>query len=312
VNLFKVKAAVPALLGAALVVVPLATPAAAAPQPQVLLGDIPDAALSTTAFGGLDVFHAAPDNTLVHRTADGTAENLGGALITGPAAITIGSEFASTWASAVGTDEALWYRQFSDGRGTWGPWTSAGGRSFEAPAVSCSGDSTAQPILYAVGGDRALWRKSLPGGNWLSLGGLLVFAPGAVPAQAGVCPSDQDVFGIGDNFSVYENRSGHWSKVGGQVVFAPTLLRQPDGRTELYVVGFDNALWTASRAAGSTTWSRFVRIGARLTSSPAAQLWKASATAPTLRVVVGRGGDGRLWRGTNPVGTATWTWHPAP
>jgi hypothetical protein len=303
---------VPALLGAALVTLPLAAPAAAAPQPHVLLGDISDAALSTTAFGGLDTFYASTGNTLVHKAEGSAAEDLGGALHEGPAAITIGSEFASTWAFAVGTDDAVWFRQFSDGRGTWGPWTPAGGRSFWPPAATCTGDATAQPTLYSLGTDGAMWRKSLAGGNWAPIGGQFFFGPGAVQAQAGVCPSDQDVFGVATNFAVYENRGGGWAKIGGQAILSPALIRQPNGSTELYVVGFDNALWTASRAAGSSTWSRFIRIGGNLTGSPAAQLWKATPTSPTLRVVVARGGDGRLWRGTNPVGTGTWTWRPAP
>ena len=309
------RAAVPALIGAALVALPLAAPAGAAPQPQdVVLSGISDAALSTTASGGLDTFYASGTDSLVHKTEGGRAvEDLGGSLRSGPAAITIGSEFAGTWAFGVGGDQAVWYRQFSDGRGTWGPWTSAGGASFDPPAVSCSGDASAQPVLYATGRDGALWRRQLPTGRWLSLGGRILFGPGVVPAEAGVCPSGgQDVFVLGSDLAVYENRPAASPRSAAR----PSSPRPSSGSR----TAAPTCTWSASPitrsgrlpARRAARPARFSSIGGRLTGGPAAQLWKASATAPTLRVVTARGGDGRLWRATSPVGSAVWTWRPAP
>jgi hypothetical protein len=304
------RAAIPVLCGVAFLLVPLAAPAAAAP----VSGDNPGPAASTTAFNGLDLFYETTDGTLVHQPATpagyGTAENLGGALRTGPGAITIGSEFAQTWAFVTGTDNAVWYRAFSDGSGLWGPWATIGGASQSAPAASCTGDFTASPTVYVKGADGSAWRRGLAGGGWVFLGGRLGSAPAAVPAVGGVCPAAQDIVALGTNGAVYENRGGTtWTLIGGRSNFAPTITRLPNGRTELYVVGTDGKLRAAGRNPGSTVWSGFSLIGGLLTSSPAAQLWQSG---PQIRVVVARGGNGRLYRGTNPIGSTLWTWAPVP
>lgn len=301
------RAALATLIGAAVLALPLAAPAAAAPVSDAN----PDPGASTTAFGALDVFYATTNNTLVHLVQPGAGgpreENLGGALRSGPGAITIGSEFASTWAFVTGSDNGVWFRQFSDGQGIWGPWRTIGGVSTASPAASCTGDITAQPTVYVRGGDGAVWRRSLAAGGWSSLGAQLLLgtAPAVTPAVGGVCPAQQDLFAVGTNLGVYERR-GSWVPVGGQSVFSPTVLQLPSGRTELYLIGLNGALYTAGRAPGSTTWSGFVRIGGQFESSPSAQLL---ANGPGQRVVIGRGGDGRLWQASSPVGSSVWSFH---
>jgi hypothetical protein len=305
VTFLKTRAVVPALIGAALVAVPLAAPAAAAPVSNAS----PDPGASTTAFGTLDVFYATTNGTLVHqaRPAGGPAgeENLGGALRTGPGAITIGSEFAGTWAFVTGGDDGVWFRVFSDGSGLWGPWRTIGGVSTAPPAASCTGDFTAQPTVYVTGGDGAVWRRNVAAGGWSSLGAQLLFgtSPAVIPAVGGVCPAQQDLFAVGTNLGLYERRAT-WVPIGGRSVFSPTVLQLPGGRTEVYLIGLNGALYTASRAPGSTVWSGFTRIGGLFESSPSAQLWQ---TGSGLRTVVGRGTDDRLWQATSPIGSTAWT-----
>jgi hypothetical protein len=295
------------VLVGALLVPPLAVmPASGAPATGVFFpGIIDGVGLSTTASGQLDLFYPTGSNTLAHRRGTVT-EDLGGAVLTGADAITIGSEFASTWTFVLGNDAAVWFRQFSDGRGTWGPWTSAGGRSFTRPAVSCSGDATAQPTLYAQGTDRALWTKAQPNGRWVSLGGQLITGPGAVSALAGVCPSEQDVFGIGLDKFVWEFRGGRWTRLAIKSFDAPTALRLPDGGTDVYAIGLDGALWVAHRPAGSAVWSPFSRAGGNFLSAPAVQLLQTSAAAVPQRIVMSIGTNLQLYQATSPVRSSTW------
>ncbi|HEV7653876.1 MAG TPA: hypothetical protein VGP36_03945 [Mycobacteriales bacterium] len=301
-NLSRGRTALAVLSGAAFLL-PLTGTAAADPAPQPVF-DHSGAAVTTTNFGQLKYFYEAADGTLAQYTQDdpigqGAGPSLGGALHSRPAAVTVNAD-DDMYVFATGADDAVWFRKFV--RATWGPWTSIGGRSLTAPAVSCAADT--QPLVYVVGGDGALWRRSLAGGGWSSLGGRMGSAPAAVPAVSGTCAVEQDLFVRGDNGAVYENRAGTgWTRVGGLTFQAPTVIRLPNGSTEVYVIGTDGALYLASRAPGGV-FSSFHRIGGVFTSSPSAQLWRSG----TLRVVVGQGADGRVWRGTSRVGSSIWAW----
>jgi hypothetical protein len=144
-----------------------ASDSARATTPRPAPGDPPG--VSTTAYGGISVFYrTATTNTLTHRSGTSAQwnapENLGGRLISGPSAITIGSEFATTWAFVVGADNRVWYRGFSDGLGEWSRWLTIGGFA-AGPTTTCVGDVSAQPIVYVMGRDFALWRRALAGGR---------------------------------------------------------------------------------------------------------------------------------------------------
>jgi len=69
----------------------------------------------------MDIFYASRAGRLTHRSATasgyGPMEDLDRTLTTGPAAITIGSEFAGTWDFVRGGNNGVWYRLFSDGTG---------------------------------------------------------------------------------------------------------------------------------------------------------------------------------------------------
>ena len=249
----------------ALLTVPLALPAAAtAPPPQY--GTAPGASSTAAGFGdSLEAFWQRTDGRLAHKTlragAWGTAEDLGGSIATGPAPITIGSEFATTWVFAAAPNGVIYSRAFSDGAGTWGPWTSIGGFTVGTPATSCLGDFTASPSVYVVGGDGALWRRSLAGGGWTSLGGLLGSDPAAVPAVGGVCPPAEDLVALGNDLAVWERRPTGWTRIGGRSFYAPSIVRLPNGVSHLYVLGTNNALYTATRASDAGPWSAFSSIG---------------------------------------------------
>jgi hypothetical protein len=296
-----------------LLVGPLAVPAFAATSPQPAPGQVPG--VSTTAFGHIKVFYQQANHrlTLLDGTATGwgTPQDLGGGLTSGPAAITIGSEFAATWAFVRGTDNAVWYRMFSDGRGTWGPWTSLGGVALGAPATSCVGDfvtSRVAPIVWVRGSDGALWRRPL-GGAWHRLGGALTSDPGALPALAGSCPAREDVFGLGTDRAVWEFSGGVWRSVGGRSTVAPAAVRLPSGETDLFVRGTDNTLYMNTRAPGAATWAGWHKIGGVLSSAPVATIFPSS---PQTRAVFALGTDGNLWRGQNRVGNTTWSWTQVP
>jgi len=270
---------------------------------------------STTAYGGISVFYASGSRRLIHRsgtaTAWGAVEDLDGGMTSGPAPITIGSEFAQTWAFIRGNDDALWYRVFSDGKGEWGPWSTAGGRFFGAPATSCVGDFTAEPIVYVRGTDNALWRYVL-GGSWRRVGGVLDSEPGAVPAVGGQCPSREDVFVVGTDREVWEWTGGtSFHRLGGLTDRAPAAVEHPSGRTDLFArgVGADHSLWVATRASRTGAWSSWTRVGGSITTAPAATLL---GTSPRTRRVFALGTDGDVWQVKNVVGTTTWTWREVP
>jgi len=299
------------LLAAAALLATVLTGTAQATTPPPDPGTTPG--VSTTAFGGISAFYKAATGQLIHRrgtaTAWDAAENLGGRLTGGPTAITIGSEFAGTWVFVTGTDNRVWYRQFSDGKGEWSDWSTLGGWGAGNPATTCVGDFTAQPIVYVRGKDNALWRRTLTGA-WHRLGGVLIAHPSALPAVGGGCPSREDVFVTGTDRGVWEYRSGAFRRVpGGQTQYAPAAVEHPGGRTDLFVRGLDDALWMNTRASVTAAWTGWRRVGGILSSAPAANLFPQS---PLTRVVLALGADGDLWQGRNVVGTSTWRWSEVP
>jgi hypothetical protein len=269
--------------------------------------------VTTTAYGLIDVFYQRSDRRLSLRAGDERGlpgrGDLGGVLTSGPAGITIGSEFEATWVFARGADEALWYRVVGSGDGGWRPWTSVGGRSLGAPTTSCVGDITARPIVWVRGVDRALWRRSLAGGPWERLGGVLGSDPAVAPSRGGQCPVREDVFVLGTDLAVWEFAGGAFQRVGGRSPSAPAAVELRSGETDLFVRGADGALWMNSRAAIAAPWAGWHRVGGRITSPPVATVFPAS---PPTRTIFALGADGDLWRGRNVVGTTTWAWDEVP
>jgi len=244
----------------------LATPASAATDPQPAAGLVPG--VSTLASAGQDsirVFYqqADPRLTTVYGPAAsewGGPQNLGGVLTSGASAITIKGpveEFASTWVFVRGTDQAVWYRAFSDARGTWGPWTPLGGKVIGAPGVICIATGR-YPAVFVRGTDDALWRRDLSGdpseSKWFSYGGRLASAPAALQEAAGTCPPRGPiVFALGTDHAIWE-LDQVWHRVGGQSTVAPAAVQLPSGEIGLFARGTDNALWIGHNAIGTATW----------------------------------------------------------
>jgi hypothetical protein len=125
----------------------------------VPLPDLPAPAIVARG-GQLDLFWLWPDNTLRYRHYTGSAweawQNLGGALSTGPGAVT--PEANQTTVFAGGLDGALWYRSYN---GSWEPWrrlpmTSVAGVVTIASAPSAVSPQPGKMTVYARGADNLL------------------------------------------------------------------------------------------------------------------------------------------------------------
>ncbi len=295
----------------------LASPASAATVPRPAAGLVPgmSTAVSGVVQDQIHAFYQQANHSLITlgRTATagwGAPQSLGGVLTSGPAAITIGTgtEFVDTWVFARGTDQAVWFRSFSDGSGLWTRWASLGGKVIGAPGVTCIGPPPASPVVFVRGPGNALYQRSLSGGGWVSRGGRLASSPAGLSTVATNGPPGLDVFALGTDLAVWEF-NGAWHRVGGKSTVAPAAVRLPSGETDLFARGTDNALWMNARAPGATAWQGWHRAGGFLTSAPAAGVFPFS---PRTLSVLALGGDGALWHGRNVVGTSTWVWTQVP
>jgi hypothetical protein len=296
----------------------LASTASAATVPRPAPGFVP-AASTLTSGNTINVFYQQASHSLIMVSGPwasewGRPQNLGGALTSGPAAITINSgfeQFANTWVFARGTDKAVRYREFAGARGSWGPWTRLGARAaVGAPGVTCRGGAASRPIVFIRGTDGALWQRSLSGGGWISRGGHLASPPAPLPAVAGKCPARLDVFALGTDHAVWEF-TGTWHRVGGTSASAPAAVQLPSGETDLFIRGTGNALRMNIRPPGAAAWRGWHRIGGFLTSAPTATIWPSSFLG-TARTVLFLGRNGNLRIAHNNVGTSTWTWGQVP
>ena len=310
----RVRAAAAAALAVTVLAAPASAVAATVPQPAA--GQV--AGLSTTLSGTLSVFYQSAAHSLTEMSyAQGrwsSPQSLGGALTSGPAAISVGPEPETTYVYARGTDDAIWYRA-STGGGPWSRWASLGGRATGAPTTS-SGVPTHYdlgPTVWVRGTDGALWQNS--GAGWFSLGGRLISDPAASPVAAGNYPilGSAVIAALGTDHAVWAyfetdrpaGGSG-WQRVGGRSDVAPAV---GPGGSPVYARGTDNALWLTSWDAGAipppaAAWHR---AGGVLTSAPAATTYPS-----TTPYVVALGTDGNLWQGTPPASGTAWTWTQIP
>jgi hypothetical protein len=287
-------------------VMPAAAATAPKPAPGLGVGAASIASNGTPA-ADVNVFYQRVDHGLTLKSAAGTT-NLGGFLTSAPGAYAKApTEFIDESVFARGGDNAVWYRNFSDGLGEWLPWASLGGVAAGAPSASCFGDTTtAVAVVFVRSPGGALWRRPV-NGSWSSAGGNLLSDPAAVAAFGGTCaPAPEDVFALGTDHAVWERTLGHWVRVGGRSTVAPTATAVIDGSTDLFVRGTDNAAWMTTRPFGSTAWGPWHKVGGSFTSSLTAAIDVGPSS--TSRVVLGLGTDGNVWRGRNVIGTSTWSW----
>ncbi len=299
----------------------LAGEASAATVPRPAPGAVPGAGTIVSSQDGdmIRIFYQQANHSLIMVSAPyasewNKAQNLGGRLTSGPAAITISAGrqgFANTWVFARGTDQAVHYREYVGARGSWGPWASLGRKtSLGAPGVTCVASQGSRPIVFIRGRDGALWQRSIKGGGWISRGGHLASAPAALPAIAGKCPGRLDVFALGTDHAIWEF-TGAWHRVGGESGRAPAAVRLPGGETDLFIRGTDKALWMNVRAPGAKAWKGWRRVGGYLTSPPAAVMWPFSFLGKS-RTILALGRDGNLRIAHNFLGSRTWAWGQVP
>jgi hypothetical protein len=299
-----------ALLIASIAVIGLSGgPAAGAELPDPEPGQVPGVAWSGVSGGeqpgGTEKFYRATNDRLV-LLADARLVDLGGVLTSGPSGlghlVSTGG-FLEKQVVARGTDGAVWSRRASGDPDAWGSWASLGGRAIGAPSISCVQEPLRMPRVYVRGTDNALWRSYDQ--RWTRLGGRLTSAPSALPATLGDCASHEAVVALGTDGGIWEWTGGRWHALGGRSASAPAVLERADGRTDAFVRGLDNALWSNSRAPGASDWDGWYRIGGILSGPPAATVFP---TEPETRGVYALGADGQLWEGSNVVGTSIWGW----
>jgi hypothetical protein len=275
-------------------------------------GQVPGVAFVQGPNGGpaLDVLYRTTGNRLVLRRDNSTVD-LGGVLTSGAGVVvraSTGFAYDQETVYARGGDGAIWFRHSPGDITNWQPWSTIGGQALGAPTATCAGDDADLRLVYVRGTDGRLWR-SIEGNRFSLIGGHLLSDPSAVPAVGGSCPAGETVFALGTDHAVWE-WSGGWRRVGGRSTVAPAAVRRPDGTSVIFVRGTDDALWRATRPAGSTTWSGFRRVGGILTGPPATT---ALVAEPIILVVQVLGADGNLWRGSDlDLDLATWTWRQAP
>lgn len=289
---------------AALLAVPLlAGPAAATDPPPT-----PGARAGTGVLNGalVAVYRRTDGRVVLRRLTDALhpAADAGGNLAGSPAVVPVGPDAVEI--AGIGTDGAVWTRHgtFPDGW-QWAPWTSRGGKATGSPALGCS--VLDGPVVWVRGADGALWRRSF-NGPWTSLGGSLASSPAAVSTTGG-CPAQEDVVALGADKAVWERRAGTWTRVGGRSDQAPALVRLPDGRSYLYVVGTNKALYQALRFGDGLPWSPLRKKGTGvLTSAPAVADWTDAAGGGPITVLA-TGGNGQLYRASSND-DGPWTFVP--
>ena len=300
-----------ALAAAAALPLALSGPAAAVTTPPPRPGTVPGVAVwaGGAVAAGFDVLWTAADGRVHLRHAaaevgDPIQVDLGGVATSGPGGIgrTPPGGPSGEAAYVRGTDGAVWVRRYTEDTG-WQPWRGLGGRSTGAPSATCVGAGDAPDRVYVRGTDGALWRR-IGDGPWRSLGGVLGSDPAAATGAAFTCLAREDVVALGPDGGVRELVGGTWRSLGGRSTVAPALVVTP-GRSDVFVRGLDDALWTATRPDGGA-WSGWRRIGGILSGPPAANAWPREPVR-TLAVVAA-GADGDLWLALEDPAARAWTW----
>jgi hypothetical protein len=176
------------------------------------------------------------------------------------------------------------------------PWYTVGGPYNSDPT---SVHTPAAEFLFAVDAARRPFLHQRTGGQWsgpIAMGGLIT-SP-VVPAQPDPRRSDVEVFGVGiDRAMWYSNLTSGWHSLGGIVTSAPAAA-QLGGRTFVFAVGWDRALYYQEIRGGVP--SGWQGLGGQIVSDPAV------IVDGEILHVVGTGIDGALW--TRQLSGSTWSW----
>jgi hypothetical protein len=225
--------------------------------------------------GGYGVNHATWDD-LVHWPAAGGATgnyvDLGGVFTSPPIAASMNSSRVDVF--GLGTDYALYHRFFNGT--TWSSgWENLGGDLTSPPAV------IAQPNrldVFALAADHSMTQRSwTPTGwsDWTALGGCFTTVPVALAGPGGRI----DLFSRGPDGMIYKsaftsNAWTDWTLLGGPLLAqpiaasAPSAVRWGTDNLNVFVVGFDGALWNI--AWDGVRWHPWESIGGKFTSEPIA------------------------------------------
>jgi hypothetical protein len=230
-------------------------------------------AVSSWGVNRLDVFARGTDGTLRHKVFNGrwsAWESLGGAITSGPAAVSRANGIINVFAR--GTTGDVQTKSYTNG--TWSAWSSLGGGIVGEPTVSSWASNRLD--VFVRGTNNALyqryWNGSAWSGAWGNLGGTISSSPSAVSWGA----NRIDIFArAGSANSLYHKWfSGSWSgwqDLGGGLTAAPAATSGGSGTLAVYVRGGSNGLH--EKTYGSGGWSDFKSLGGTLTSAPAAESW---------------------------------------
>ena len=210
-------------------------------------------------------------------------QSLGGEFTSPPHIVSFGQANKQVFVFAVGTDQALWYRQF-DGSVTWSPWQSLGGVLTSPPFSIQSGPSSVD--VFAVGALSELLHWHFQDGKWTER----AFTP---PIEEASRIEAVPPLRPGPPFSRY------WESLGGVLTSPPhaTMLGELNDVLVVFALGTDHAVWFRRFQGGS--WSAWDTLGRTLISKPHAVTWQRETLA-----VFALGTDSAIWW-WNSVGWAS-------
>ncbi|MBO0705441.1 MAG: hypothetical protein J2P39_08980, partial [Candidatus Dormibacteraeota bacterium] len=191
-------------------------------------------------------------------------------------------------AVTVGSDGAVWHKDWSGG---WSGWESLkAGPASQPIAVSWEPDRL---DVFVRGWDNALWHTSWDGtrwaGYWDSLGGQFYGDPEVVSWG----PGRLDVFVRGLNNGLWHRawngqQWGGWDTLGGSMASTPDVVAWGTNRLDIVAQGWDGSLWHADWNGSS--WDGWGGLGGTTPNAPTVVAW-----GPNRLDVVVRGMDNQVW-----------------
>jgi hypothetical protein len=184
---------------------------------------------------------------VVPPTLDRNWESLGGILVTPPRAVMFGELNDIILAFALGTDHALWIKEFY--KGSWREWATYYGHTLNSPPHAVRWQSERYAV-FALGTDSAVWYTM--GDSWQSLGGAFSSAPYAVTTSNHIHVFAADMQSALKHCSWNGNSWSDWESLGG-ILMSPPRCKRPRRR-------FDACLccWNRQRDMASSVVGGFM------------------------------------------------------
>ena len=203
-------------------------------------------------------------------------QSLGGTFTSPPFIVSFGHSNTLAFVFAVGTDQALWYRQF-DGITTWTPWRSLGGVVMSPPFAIQSGPSSVD--VFAVGAFSELLHWHFQDTKWTEW-------PIILPTREASAASKTDAVPFPPP-GLYQ----HWESLGGILMSPPhaTMFGELNDILIVFALGTDHAVWFR-RLEGGASWSAWDTLGRAFISKPHAVTWQRETLA-----VFALGADSAIW-----------------